>query len=242
MVSIDNTKIDDNKTPSLKPLILITGASSGIELELAKSFSKAGYRTGLIARNLEAMEKLDIPNSICRSADVTNYNALKNVIDEMEEKFGAIDCLINNAGISKFAEFEDIEHDTHENIVSVNLSGVINCLEVVLPKLQKQKTGSIINISSVADRNPRPQLAVYAATKAAVKSLSESLRISNAKYGIRICNVAPALVDTPILNHIVPKVEHTIPVEEFAKTILWIYEQPQNICIRDIVIAPTQYQ
>ena len=110
------------------------------------------------------------------------------------------------------------------------------------PHMRARKKGTIINMSSLADRHTRPNLAVYAATKAAVKSLSESLRRENAPYGIRICNVAPAKVKTPLLMRSSLSVDEIIPAEAMAKIVLWVYEQPQAICIRDLVLAPTGYE
>jgi NADP-dependent 3-hydroxy acid dehydrogenase YdfG len=94
----------------------------------------------------------------------------------------------------------------------------------------------------VADRNARPQIAAYAATKAAVKSLTESLRMANAKYGIRICNLAPGKVMTPMLMGLDLHDNQIISAEDVAKAALWIYKQPQTICVRDMVIAPTHYE
>lgn len=170
------------------PLVIITGASSGIGVAMAKVFSAAGYSLGLLSRNLEAMEELNLPNAICVSTDVTNIDAIKKAIHVIEAKYGYVDCLINNAGFSKHGDFTELDHSDHAKMVNVNLQGVLNGIEVVLPGMIERKTGTIINISSVADRHPRPQIATYAATKAAVKSLSESLRMANAKYGIRVCN------------------------------------------------------
>lgn len=225
-----------------KPLIILTGASSGIGASMAKYFSSSGYPVGLIARNLDAMEKLKLPNSLCQSADVANYDALAKAIHTIENKFGPVDCLINNAGFVKSGDFVEVDHHDHENTVSVNLLGVMNAIEIVLPQMRERKSGTIINISSVADRNARPQIATYAATKAAVKSLSESLRMANAKYGIRICNLAPAKVKTPMLIAANLNDNQIINVEDLAKTALWIYQQPQTVCVRDLVIAPTYYE
>lgn len=224
-----------------KPLVIITGASSGIGTALAQVFSASGYPVGLIARNLDAMKKLNLPNSICQSVDVTDYNAVVKAFHVIENKFGSVDCLINNAGFVKSGDFTTIDHHDHENTVQVNLLGVINGIEIVLPQMQEKKRGTIINISSLADRNARPEIATYAATKAAVKSLSESLRMANAKYGIRICNLAPAKIKTPMLIAANINDDQIIAAEDLAKAALWIYQQPQTICVRDIVIAPTFY-
>ncbi|PIQ43741.1 MAG: hypothetical protein COV52_00905 [Gammaproteobacteria bacterium CG11_big_fil_rev_8_21_14_0_20_46_22] len=97
-------------------------------------------------------------------------------------------------------------------------------------------------MSSVADRSSRPQLATYAATKAAVKSLTESLRMANASYKIRVCNVAPAKIRTPMLITANLKGDQIIEIQDVVNAVLWLFEQPQSVCIRDIVIAPTTYE
>lgn len=225
-----------------KPLVIITGASSGIGAAMAKVFSNAGYPLGLLARNVAVMENLNLPNSLCISVDVTDFDAFKNAINQCEIKFGAVDGLINNAGFAKGGEFTELDHVDHLNTVNINLQGVINGIEAVLPGMRERKTGTIINISSVADRHPRPQIATYAATKAAVKSLTESLRMANAKYGIRICNLAPAKIMTPMLISANLNDNQIIPAEDLAKAALWMYQQPQTICVRDLVFAPTYYE
>jgi NADP-dependent 3-hydroxy acid dehydrogenase YdfG len=225
-----------------KPLILITGASSGIGSGVAKLFSEAGYNLALCARNLKSMEALNLPNAICIPTDVTNIEDVEKSVQKAENHFGPVDCLINNAGFSKSGDFTSLKHKDHETMVKVNLLGVVNCIEAVLPQMQERKSGTIINVSSVADRAARPNIAMYAATKAAVKSLTESLRMANAKFGVRVCNIAPAKIKTPMLIQANLNDEQIISVEDVAKVILWMYEQPQFVCIRDLVIAPTYYE
>lgn len=225
-----------------KPVIVITGASSGIGAATACEFSEAGYSVAMLARNKKAMEQLHIPNAITVECDVTSIESVKNAINHVREKLGVIDCLINNAGYSIGGEFTKTSHDDHKKMTDINLTGVINCIEVVLPSMQENKSGTIINVSSLSDRKSRPNLPVYAATKAGVKSLSESLRESNAKYGIRVCNVAPAKVKTPMIHSLNLSDNQMIDVDSISKALLWIYQQPKTICVRDIVIAPTFYE
>lgn len=225
-----------------KPLVIITGASSGIGAGIATLFAKTGHSLGLLARNPSQMEALKLPNAICIQTDVSDAKSVVAAIKQAESHFGSIDCLINNAGFGKSGEFTELANEEHEHMVKVNVLGVINCIEAVLPNMQSRKGGTIINVSSVADRNVRPLLATYAATKAAVKSLTESLRMANAKYGIRICNVAPAKVKTPLLIQSNLNDEQIISVDDVANAVLWMYEQPPSVCIRDLVIAPTYYE
>lgn len=112
----------------------------------------------------------------------------------------------------------------------------------VLPGMRRQPHGAIINISSLADRSIRLNLSVYTASKAAIKSLTGSLRTANASYGIRICNLAPAKIQTPMMMTSGLQDNQMTPVENLAETILWMYGQPQKICIRDIVFTPTYYE
>ena len=224
-----------------KPLIIITGASSGIGAAMAQAFAAKGYPLGLLARNLAAMEALQLPNALCIATDVTDINAIQRAVQDAESKFGPTDCLINNAGYGISGEFTAIAHEQHAHMVSLNLQGLINGIEVVLPRMQERKKGTIINISSLADRYPRPAIATYAATKAAVRSLSDSLRIANASHNIRVCNLAPAKTITPLLKKAGLTEDQAIPVANLAATAVWMYEQPQSICIRDLVIAHTEY-
>ena len=115
-----------------KPLVIITGASSGIGAAIAKVFSTAGYSLGLLSRNLNAMENLNLPNTLCISVDVTDFDAFKKAVQQCEAKFGTVDCLINNAGFAKGGEFTELDHADHLNTVSINLQGVINGIEAVL--------------------------------------------------------------------------------------------------------------
>lgn len=225
-----------------KPLVVITGASSGIGAGVARLFSREAYPLALLARNKNALEALALPRTLCFETDVTDPVVVERAIVQAEGQFGPVDCLINCAGFGKEGEFTALPHNIHDNTIQINVMGIINAMEVVLPGMQQRKTGTIINISSVADRYPRPHLAAYAASKAAVKSLTDSLRMANAKHGVRVCNVAPAKVHTPMTMASSLSPEHLMAVEDMAKILLWIYQQPQGICIRDLVVAPTHYE
>jgi len=223
-------------------IVVITGASSGIGKGLASFFSKQDFIVILLARNIEAMKSLQLKNSFSFELDVTQHKKVTRCIQDIEKNIGPIEFLINNAGVGFGGDFSEISPENNESMIDVNLKGVINCTSAVLPRMQERHSGTIINISSLADRSSRPNLATYAATKAAVKSLTESLRTANAKYGIRFCNVAPAKIQTPLLKACLLEKDDPISLEHFAKMIFWITQQPQEICIRDIVIAPTKYE
>ena len=128
-----------------KPLIVITGSSSGIGAAVAKLFSEAGCATALLARNKNVMDALQLKNSISIECDVTDISSVNHAINIAQEKFGQVDCLINNAGFAKGGEFTEVSHDDNQKMIGVNLNGVINCIESILPSMQKNKSGTIIN-------------------------------------------------------------------------------------------------
>lgn len=196
----------------------------------------------MLARNLKAMENLNISNSICIPVDVTNADTLKLAVAKCEDIHGPTDCFINCAGTAKTGDFLEQTHEDHANMIAINIQGVVNGIEAALPGMRKRRKGTIINISSIADRSIRPNFAIYAATKAGVKSLTDSLRVANAKYGIRICNLAPAKTITPLLISAKINLDNSLEAIDIANAALWIYQQPQSICIRDIVIAHTNYE
>src|SRR3990167_2186295 len=103
-----------------KPLIIITGSSSGIGAAMAKVFAEASYPLGLFARNKDAIEALGIPNSICLSVDVTIPDAMAEAVHQAESRFGHTGCLINNAGYAKLGDFCEIDHADHDKMVGVN--------------------------------------------------------------------------------------------------------------------------
>jgi NADP-dependent 3-hydroxy acid dehydrogenase YdfG len=233
-----------------KKLVVITGASSGIGKELAKYFSLKGHALLLLARRLQPMLNINLPNTMCISLDIKEKKQLQIAINKAENKFGPVACLINNAGIVNFGEFTDKNLKyTNAEIINTNILGYMNGIEIILPRMQKIEEGTILNISSGNDRYTSPYLAAYGATKAAIKSLTDSLASENAGKNVRICNIAPGLIDTPIFNPIkfqqldeFKRTGEMIKTKEFAEIVYWIYSQPQHICIKDILLAPTNWK
>lgn len=227
---------------TIDKLVIITGASGGIGAAVAELFSAQGYFLGLISRNPNTTLNIDSNRSMFISTDVTNSAILTQSIKQLEDKFGAVDCLINNAGMVIPGSFDELTPEQNKQVVDLNILGVMNGIHAVLPSMIQRNHGTVINISSLADRLPRPHTSVYAASKAAVKSLTESLRAAYAKQNIRFVNIAPAKIKTSLmLNTNLPEKELISP-EEMAEIILWVYQQPGHICIRDLVVAPTAYE
>lgn len=222
-------------------LIMITGASSGIGAAVACRFSQAGHPLALLARRLAPMEALALPQSACVAVDVVDGVAVAAALAETESQWGPCVGLVNCAGFIKTGAFHDVALEDHAAMVQVNLMGVINSMNAVLPGMRARGDGTIINISSTADRHPRPHIATYAASKAAVKSLTESLRADNASYGVRIALLAPAKVATPMLLSSDLPQDQLIQVDEVAEAVYWMFQQPKHFCVRDLVVAPTGF-
>lgn len=233
-------------------MIVITGASSGIGKSLAVHFSHAGYPLLLIARRTSPMKELKMPNALCIEADVTDRVSFSKAIEQGEKKFGQIECLINNAGILLAGPTQQQDPSDWEKMLQVNVLGVLNGIHLVLDKMIERQTGTIINISSLAGRKTFPGVGVYCATKHAVHALTESIREEVADHNIRLINIAPGNVKTAIWDHAVPDEEkenhpafnrkeyENLSADDIARVTLFSYEQPQNVCIREIVIAPTR--
>lgn len=225
----------------MKKAIIITGATSGIGLECVKQFLMIDdLYVFALGRNIDSLKLLQCDQLIVKQIDVLNTSEINILVNEISSKY-MIEGLINGAGVAYSGDFLDIDHDKNQQMITVNTIGLTNMIEAVLPVMRVNKKGTILNLSSLADRYPRPNTTVYAATKAYVKNISDSLRVQNAKFNIRVVNISPALVDTPMLTKLRGDID-TINVSDFVNIVKFIYLQPHNICIRDIVVAPTYYE
>lgn len=237
-----------------KPLIVITGASSGIGAAIAKNFANAGHALLLLARDLKAMEDLNLANSMCKSVDVTNAQALKEAIEQAEEKYGKTECIVNCAGLMLLGDVADQEKSEWQNMFDVNVVGLLNGMQAVLNDMKSRNSGTIINISSIAGRKTFPAHAAYCGTKFAVHAISENVREEVADSNVRVITIAPGAVETPLLSHTTSQeikdnyedwknsMGGVLAPKDVADSVLFAFQQPQNVCIREILIAATRQQ
>jgi NADP-dependent 3-hydroxy acid dehydrogenase YdfG len=232
-----------------EPLVVITGASSGIGLALAQSFARDGNALLLIARHMKLPPGLPVERTICAEADVVDYGALEKAIRDAEARFGKTACLINSAGLADARDFKAVEPEAYTHEIDVNLKGVLNGTKAVLADMSARGSGTIINISSVSDRKTSPVAVTYTATKYGVRALSESLREAEGKNGVRVINIAPGYVKTNIHAGMGISFEEYkrilgnpdfLSAEELADIVLYCWKLPAHICVRDIVVAPTR--
>jgi NADP-dependent 3-hydroxy acid dehydrogenase YdfG len=230
------------------PLIVITGATHGIGRALALAFAKEGHPLLLIARHAETIAELANHPHRFAALDVTDYGRLDAAIAEAEAQFGPTDCLVNDAGFIHIGDFEKRSIEDLDYEIDVLFKGVVHGVRAVLPGMIARKRGTIVNVSSIGDRRPGPTGETYHASKAAVRSLAESLQQAEAKNNIRVINIAPGLVKTNIHENMGISFEEYckmlgnpefIAPERIAEIILFCYKLPQSICIRDLVVMPT---
>lgn len=238
----------------MKELIVITGASSGIGEATAKAFSNAGHPLLLIARRVEKLEALNLPNSICAKVDVTDFDALRSAITNAEEKYGKTACLVNNAGAMLLGSIDTQDISEWQKMYDLNVMAVLNAMQAVLPDMKERKGGTIINISSVAGKKTFPAHAAYCGTKFAVHAISENVREEVAVDDVRVITIAPGAVETELLSHTTSEeiikgyeawkesMNGVIVPEDIARSIEFVYNQPQNVCIRELVITATRQE
>jgi len=238
----------------MKKLIVITGASSGIGEAIAKHFSDLGHPLLLIARRLENLKALNLPNTLCEQVDITNKATFEAAIDKAQALYGPVDCLVNNAGVMLLGQVSEQAASEWQIMFDVNVIGLLNGMQTVLAPMIKANTGTIINISSIAGRKTFGNHAAYCGTKFAVHAISENIREEVADSNVRVVTIAPGAVETELLSHTTSdeikegyeswkeSMGGVISPDDIANTVTFAYNQPQNVCIREIVVAATKQQ
>ncbi|MGL4656571.1 MAG: SDR family oxidoreductase [Sarcina sp.] len=238
----------------MKKLVIVTGASSGIGSEIARNLSENGHPVLLLSRRLKEMEELNLPNSLCKSVDVTDLSSMKIAIKEAEEKYGKTDCLVNCAGIMLLGDPSIQDYEEWSKMIDVNIKGILTGTNIVLEDMKKRNEGTIINISSIAGRKTFDNHSVYCGTKFAVHAISENIRKEVASSNVRVITIAPGVVETPLLSHTSDEeikanynewkktIEAGLNPKKIADCVAFAYNQPQDVCIREIVIAKTKQE
>ena len=237
-----------------KSLVVITGASSGIGKAIAQKFSSDGHPLLLIARRVEKLEELNLPNTICKKVDVTDFDAFRDAVTEAEAVYGPVDCMVNNAGVMLLGQVDVQSPKEWTNMFNVNVLALLNGMQSVLSSMKERKGGTIINLSSIAGKKTFPNHAAYCGTKFAVHAISENVREEVADSNVRVITIAPGAVETELLSHTTFEeikegyetwkkgMGGAIVPENIADTVSFAYNQPQNVCVREIVIAATGQQ
>ncbi|MET1533209.1 SDR family oxidoreductase [Burkholderia sola] len=233
-------------------VVVITGASSGLGEETARHLAKRGAKLVLGARRVDRLERLADDIGAGRQAiletDVTERDAVQRLVERAVDLHGRIDVMLNNAGLMPSSMLERLHVDEWDRMIDVNLKGVLYGIAAALPHMIRQKGGHIINVSSVAGHKVGPGGAVYAATKHAVRALSEGLRQEVKPHNIRTTVLSPGAVATELTQTITdPDVakgmnqvyQQAIPASAFARAVEYAMSQPDDVDINEVLFRPT---
>jgi NADP-dependent 3-hydroxy acid dehydrogenase YdfG len=239
-------------------VIVITGASSGLGEATARYLSQRGATVVLGARRIERLQTL--VDEITRAGgkasalatDVTDPAQVQALVDNAVERYGRIDVILNNAGIMPHSPLERRKIDDWSRTIDINIKGVLYGIAAALPHMQRQKAGHIINVSSVAGHKVGKNNAVYAATKTAVRVLTEGLRQEVKPWNLRTTIISPGAVATELPNSVTEAdvakgigafyEEYAIPAESFARAVAFAIGQPDDVDINEILFRPTRQE
>ena len=224
----------------MKRVVLITGASSGYGKATAAAFKRNGDTVIIAARNPERLEKarVEIGADLAVSMDVTKPCDWERVMSEIKERHGRLDVLVNNAGggvtIKEVSEFSTEEID---KTIKLNLNSVIYGCRAAATLMMEQRTGTMINISSVCARQCWPTWSVYAAAKAGVLNFSKGMYLEMQPYGVRVSCVVPSSANTGFQSAcgIGETTDKLLP-EDIAETVLYIANLPQRAVVEDVTV------
>ncbi len=238
---------------------IVTGASSGIGYATALALAKAGAKVAIAARRTQKLEQLQ--NEITKlgsqcliaACDVTKRKDCESLIDATIKKWNHVDILVNNAGIMPLSFVKSLKVDEWEQMVDVNIKGVLFCTAAAIPHMIKQNSGHIVNLSSIAGRIVFAAGSVYCATKYAVRAFSEGLRQElSTRHNIRVTTIEPGIVATELTNTITDKAlesflkyAQTIEVlksEDIANAIIFAVDSPPHVNVNEIMVRPTQQE
>lgn len=236
-------------------VIIITGASSGMGEAAARHLATKGAKVVLAARRSSRIDALAKEineqggTAMAIATDVTREDDVKKLVDTTVGQWGRIDVLINNAGVMPLSPLDQVKVSEWNQMIDVNLRGVLHGIAAALPYMKAQKSGHIINTASIAGHLVFPASAVYSATKYAVRALTEGLRKETCAYNVRATIISPGAVSTELLEHISDKDVQAVnqeyvgkvgvPPETYARMVAFAISEPEDVGINEIIFRPT---
>lgn len=234
-------------------VIVITGASSGLGEAAVRRLAADGAKLVLGARRVDRLKalaaELGLPEDAAVETDVTDAQQVKALVDGAVAKHGRIDVIINNAGLMPHSPLERGKIEDWDRMIDVNIKGVLYGIAAALPHMTRQKSGHIINVSSVAGHKVGKNNAVYCATKTAVRVLSEGLRQEVKPHNIRTTIISPGAVQSELPQSVTEAdvaagiadfyEKFAIPADSFARMVAFAIEQPEDVDVNEILFRPT---
>jgi NADP-dependent 3-hydroxy acid dehydrogenase YdfG len=248
----------DTDTNIKGKVVVITGASSGLGEATARYLAERGATVVLGARRAERLQALveEITKAGGQASglvtDVTDPAQVQALVDSAVQKYGRLDVMLNNAGVMPHSPLERRKIDDWNRTIDINIKGVLYGIAAALPHMQRHKAGHIINVSSVAGHKVGKNNAVYAATKTAVRVLTEGLRQEVKPWNLRTTIISPGAVATELPNSITEAdvakgigdfyQEYAISAESFARAVAFAMSQPDDVDINEILFRPTRQE
>jgi 3-oxoacyl-[acyl-carrier protein] reductase len=235
-----------SKKPLDGKVALITGGSRGIGLAIARSLGQLGAKLSLCARHADKLEtaaaelQSEGAKVLVTAADVTRASDIGKLLQKTEQSFGAIDVLVNNAGIGYFGPFQGAAEADWDAVLDTNLKSVFLLSKAVAPGMIERRAGHIINIASLAGKNAFAGGGIYCASKWGLLGLTECMAEDLRQYGIRVSAICPGSVATDFSPHPGKDVRKMLQPEDIAHAVEAIVTQAPQSFISEILLRPTQ--
>ncbi|MGJ9458628.1 SDR family oxidoreductase [Oceanobacillus sp. CF4.6] len=224
---------------------IVTGASSGIGTAIAKHLAEEGANVVVAARRKDKLDAIvnQINNggkgkAVSVPTDVSNQEDVESMVKKAREAFGDIDIYVNNAGLVGNGVVREANVEEWDQMIDVNIKGVLYGIHAVLPGMIEKSTGHIVNISSVSGHEVTKKSTVYSATKFAVRAISSGLEKELARTGVRITNISPGMVETERNSERLPTDREPLQTDDIARAVVYAATQPSYVNVNEITVRP----
>lgn len=223
---------------------VVTGASSGIGAAIAKELSQSGTNVVLAARNKRRLEEVASEmdqngSTVCVQADMTRKQDADNLAERAKENFGGVDIYVNAAGKMGSSSVLEGDEGNWEQMIDINVKGVLYGIHSVLPDMLQAESGHIVNIASDSAFEVEERLTVYNGAKFAVRAISMGLEKELAKTGVRVSNISPGMVETPLSSESPFDTERKkLEPKDIAHAVIYAVTQPDHVNVNEVLVRP----
>jgi len=223
-------------------VIVITGAGSGLGRAMALLFAREGAKVILVGRGTEKLEQTakliseDEGYADIFTADITSYEEVKQLFRVVKAEYYRVDILINNAGMGRFGELEELSLEDINQVIDTNLKGTIFCSQQALRLMKKEESGQIINIISTAGKKGKAKESVYSASKFGVSGFTKSLQEDLKGSEVKVVGIYMGGMATPFWQDIREDTTAFMPPEDVAKVVLDVLNKPKSMILSEVVI------